>query len=407
MPWFSLNDPVLLKDIELGLDLTMAACSLLDAHFSRALRHWVRRTLGLGLAVHPQLELLQLPEEFVETRDDRSRYKLGAYRELLVDAVGSFDPRGVRLGSRQAHEAAANLLQLGVSAAGTGLIVGSFLINETSPTLVANNLALLDGAIREFAEQNLAELTPDAALFAMPRQLFASASISVRLLREKRFVNRIVDELVAREAGVYGYWVQASGLDSRVPRAVIGEMRDLLYRLQEESGRPVISDRMGGFGLGFLAGGLAGYCVGTAAPEFVSFPPTSFRRAQDPDEKKKEGFAFVGYNETLLRNFALRGKNAGKGAFAAHRFPCGGCGHHDSGKPPASNTEKKLHGFYWHRLQARMLSEEGAGITAARFRRMIDRAEDGSVSIGDATPFYDALRETLPVDVSAVTLRGR
>jgi len=160
VPWFALNDRDLLSGVELlSPELMMAASSLHEAHFSRALREWVRNTLGLGWALHPQLELLQLADDFIDTRAERYRAKLQVQRALLVEALGDIDIRNVSLSRRQAREASASLLQLAISALGTALISGSLMYDEPSPRLLANNLALLDGSIAEFEEERL-ELEP-------------------------------------------------------------------------------------------------------------------------------------------------------------------------------------------------------------------------------------------------------
>ncbi len=235
----------------------------------------------------------------------------------------------------------------------------------------------------------------------MPRQLLAGVTIHARLLREKRFVQRLFDELLDRSDGLYGYWLQVPGVNSSSNAVTLESVRDFAYPLQERSERPVVTDRLGGFGLGLLAGGIAGYCVGTGAPEFVSFPPVTYR-ARDADAS--EGFAFVSYNQVLLRNFQLRGTRARKGLLAAHRYPCSGCGHHDPETPPRNNREKKLHGFSWHREQALRSSAGAPAQTGAQFRRMVAVASESSRVINDpATPFYAAMLATLPPELAART----
>ena len=60
-------------------------------------------------------------------------------------------------------------------------------------------------------------------------------------------------------------------------RRVRGDVRrlsDFLYELERRTDKPVVPDRVGQLGLGYLAGGLSGYCIGTGAPEYMRFPPT-------------------------------------------------------------------------------------------------------------------------------------
>ncbi len=399
VPWFALNDRDLLSGVELlSPELMLAASSLHDAHSSRALREWVRNTLGLGWALHPQLELLQLTADFIDTRAEKYRSRLLVQRSLLVEAIGDIDFRAVALSRRQARDASACLLQRAISALGTALITGAFVYDEASPRLLGNNLALLDGAIAEFEEEHLADPASDKAMFAMPRQLFAGVTIHASLLREKRFAQRVLDELLDRSEGLSGYWLQVPGVNSGSSAATLESVRDFAYPLQERSERPVVTDRLGSFGLGLLAGGIAGYCVGTAAPEFVTFPPLSYR-ARDID-----GFAFVSYNQVLLRNFQLRGARARRGLLAAHRYPCSGCGHHDPDAPPQNNREKKLHGFAWHREQALRLSAGASTQTGAQFLQMVGVAQEASRAIKDpAAPFYAAMLATLPPALAART----
>jgi hypothetical protein len=402
VPWIALNDRELLAGVEFGLEILMAASSLHDAHFSRVLREWVRNTRGLGWALLPQLELLQLDDDFVESREEHHRRRLLRNRDLLKDAIGEFDPRSHRLGHREAREASAALLALQVSSWGTCLIAASFILDELSPRLLNNNLALLDGAIAEFAEEDLASPASEEARLWMPRQLFAGVTLHARVMRERRLVRRILDELVDRAEELDGYWLQIPGVDGRTTADTVGHIRELVYPLQERSDRPVVADRMGGFGLGFLAGGLAGACMGTSAPEYVRFPPAAYWPASGP-EGRRDAFVFVYYNHLLLRNFQLNGKRAHKGLLAAHKFPCAGCGHHDSDRPPKNNLEKKLHGFAWHRAQATRLTAGTPVETSLEFRRMLRIARQASGEIDVSTTFYDAMLETLPPELAAET----
>jgi hypothetical protein len=402
VPWLALNDPDLLADVEFGLDVMMAASSLHDAHVSRVLRNWVRDALGLGWALLPQLELLQLDSDFIKSREEKHHVKLVRNRELLTEAIGDFDPRTHSLERREAREASAALLELERAAWATCLITGSFVLDELSPRLLNNNLALLDGAIAEFDEEDLAHPAMDGTWFSMPHQLFAGVTIHARTLREGRFVQRLLDELVDRAKDLDGFWVQIPGVTGTTAAATVTHVREFVYPLQERSARPVVADRLGGFGLGFLAGGLAGACMGTAAPEYVSFPPSAYWPARRPGDRAN-GYGFVYYNQVLMRNFQLHGKRARKGQLAAHRFPCAGCGYHDPARPPKNNREKKLHGFTWHREQAARLAAGAPADTSLEFLRMVRVAEEASREIGDQTSFYAAMRETLPSELVAET----
>jgi hypothetical protein len=70
-------------------------------------------------------------------------------------------------------------------------------------------------------------------------------------------------------------WVQVANLGSTPRPADIRRLSDFLYELERRTDKPVIPDRLGQLGLGYLAGGLSGYCIGTGAPEYLPFPPTA------------------------------------------------------------------------------------------------------------------------------------
>ena len=273
--------------------------------------------------------------------------------------------------------------------------------------MLANNLALLDGAAEEFVAEQLREPGQTAAKYWMPRQLLANVSIHARLLDDPRFLSWLLEELVERRESFFGFWVQIPGLRPGAAAQKVRWLSDFVYALQERSARPVIADRPGTFGLGYLAGGLAGICLGTSAPEYVSFPPSGYWCAE-PADKKPGGFAFIGYSHILLRNFALNGKRAAAGHRAFHKFPCRDCGGHEAEQEPRTSRQKKLHSFYWHRRQAAELSAGAPAVTSRRFREMVSEASAASEEIEDPTPFYSALLEALPpaADVSAQTGTG-
>src|SRR4051812_27528291 len=63
VPWLTRADVGYLKEFEFGAWIKMAATDLAGAVLRPTLARRIRDTLGLGLALHPQLHLLQVVSE--------------------------------------------------------------------------------------------------------------------------------------------------------------------------------------------------------------------------------------------------------------------------------------------------------------------------------------------------------
>jgi hypothetical protein len=394
VPFLGLPDVDLLAKADFGPQTRLAASSLLDARGSSRLRHWVRQGLGLGWALDPNLRLLQLEPAFVRSRRDNDRQRLEQQRGFLAEATGGADLLGEDLTRRGASEIAARFLDHERDAWATALIVPALAHLDFSSRVLRNNLALLEAAIDYFQAEGLDAVADDRGPFAKSRQLFSAISIRARLLRDEKFVRYLRDAYSELSDYLYGHWVQAPGLTGDAPAGVIRGLSDFVYPLQDEATTNVVVDRVGPFGLGYLANGIAGDCMGTAAPEFISHPPTSYRRALRPGEEES-GFALVVYNQVLLRNRQMTGHYGLRGLRAYRRYPCGECGYHDLDKPPLGNRAKKLHGFYWHRVQTRELCLGPVFETQQRFRQMLSRAQETNAELGEDGSYYQALQETM------------
>jgi len=157
---------------------------------------------------------------------------------------------------------------------------------------------------------------------------------------------------------------------------------------------------VGPFGLGYLANGIAGDCMGTSAPEFITHPPTSYRRELRLGEEET-GFTLVAYNQVLLRNRQMTGRHRLRGERAYRRHPCGECGYHELNKPPLGNRAKKLHGFYWHRVQTRELCIGAVAEAQQRFMQMLRIAQQANAGLGEDSGYYASLRETMRPEAAA------
>jgi hypothetical protein len=394
VPFLGVADIELLAEAEFGLQTKLAASSLLDAHRSPRLRQWVRKDLGLGWALDPQLRLLQLDDDFINSRRDVDRQRLDDQRAFLGEAIGGADLLGGDLTHVGASEIAEAFLDVERNAWATALIVPALAHLDLSPRVLRNNLALLEAAIDYFHAQGLDAVADDQGSFAKSRQLFAGVSIHAKLLRDERFVRYLRDAYSELSKHLYGYWVQIPQLTSGAPPAVIRGLSDFVYPLQDEVATNVVLDRVGPFGLGYLANGIAGDCMGTGAPEFITHPPSSYRRQLRPGEDDP-GFALVVYNQVLLRNRQMSGRHGLRGQLAYRRHPCGDCGSHDRDKAPLGNRAKKLHGFFWHRVQTRELCVGVVPETQRRFLHMLRRAQQANAELGEDGSYYEALRVTM------------
>jgi hypothetical protein len=298
VPWLTRADIGYLTAFEFGPTINMAATDLAGAVLRPTLARRIRDTLGLGLALHPQLHLLQLT---TEAHQLNFADEIALLSEPLEESV---DPMNELLGDEVAADLAEHLIDLAVSGVGTALLAGSFLLTESSRAGLDNNLALLHASAQYFHEEGLAEGADERVRFPRPRQLFGTISIDRRVLRDKEFMRELLEAYVPAAGGVYGYWIQVANLGSTPRPADVRILSDFLYELERRTSKPVVPDRLGQLGLGYLAGGLS-YCIGTGAPEYLPFPPTVIVSKED---QKSKGFAFVAYHAPSLRNFVAQGK---------------------------------------------------------------------------------------------------
>jgi hypothetical protein len=396
VPWVTRADLGFLGDFELGPSISLLATGLADAVLRPTLARRIRDTLGRGLALHPQLYLLQLTTEEQQLHFADEIALLG---EPLDDAV---DPLRDLLGDEVADELAAHVLDLSVTALGTALLAGSFLLKEPSRVGLDNNLALLAASARYFHEEGLADAADESVRFQRPRQLFATISLDRRVLTDDDFMRELLDTYVAAAAGVFGYWVQVANLTSTPRPADVRRLSDFLYELERRTNKPVVPDRLGQLGLGYLAGGLSGYCIGTGAPEFLSFPPSI---PMTRDGTKPKGFALVAYHGGYLRNFQTRGKNAERAAKAFAQVWCD-CGFHEKDQPPPSNKAKKLHCFHCRVVQANAVLAGSPAANVRIFLDLVSRGEEESRALDGDLRLYAALRETLPREAAQRAARG-
>jgi hypothetical protein len=395
VPWLTRADLGYLGQFEFGPMINMAASDLADAVMRPTLSRRIRDTHGLGLALHPQLHLLQLP-------NDDARQHFAAQIALLSEPLGrSFDPMSEVLDETTATAFAEHLIDLAVSAWGTALLAGSFLLTDPSRAGLDNNVEILRASARYFHEEGLADGADERVRFPSSRQLFATISLGRSAIRDEDFMRELLEAYVDASPSVYGFWVQIANVGS-IPRPTdVRAISDFMYELERRTGKPVVPDRLGQLGLGYLAGGLS-YCVGTGAPEYLRFPPTVLIKTEDD---KPQGFALVAYHAPSMRNFVTQGKHALKAERAFALSPCS-CGFHLKNEPPRGNKAKKLHCF-------RCRVEQALGVLAGStdeniqvFLRLVGQAEEESRAIDGNLQIYVALRETLPQQAEAGAARG-
>jgi hypothetical protein len=396
VPWFTRADLDYLRQFEFGPSINMAACDLATASLRPELAQRIRDTHALGLAMHPQLHLLQVP-------GDEHRERYSAEIELLSAPIEApFDPMAELMPDDTAVALAEHLIDVAIEAWATGLLAGSFLITEPSRAALDNNLALLAASARYFHEEGLAAAADERSRFLHPRQLFATISLERRVLRDTRFMSELLEGYVGAAAGVYGFWVQVANIGSVPQPTDVRVISDFMYELKRRATKPVVPDRFGQLGLGYLAGGLS-YCVGTGAPEYLTFPP--FVPPKQVGGEKPKGFSLVAYHAPSMRNFITQGKHSGRAIRAFQIGPCA-CGFHPRNEPPRGNKAKKLHCFRSRVDQALEVLSGSLDENVAIFLDLAMRAEEQSRRIDGDLRMYAALRETLPPDVAERVGRG-
>lgn len=314
---------------------------------------------------------------------------------------GPLDPMSDFLDAGVAVALAEHLVELAVNALGTAILAGSFLLLESSRIGVDNNLALLRASARYFHEEGLASGADERVRFARPRQLFATIALERRVVRDSEFMRDLLDAYVDAAPSVHGFWVQVANLGSTPRPADVRIVSDFLYELERRAEKPVVPDRLGQLGVGYLAGGLS-YCIGTGAPEYLPFPPTVVSKNE---HKPSKGFAFVAYHAPSMRNFIAQGKNADRAVRAFANAPCR-CGFHESGEPPRGNKAKKLHCFRCRAMQAESVVSGTPAENVRLFLELVARGEEESRRIDGDLRMYAALRQTLPRELGASAARG-
>ena len=395
VPWLTRADVGYLDEFDFGPMINMAATDLAGAVLRPLLARRIRDTLGLGLALHPQLHLLQLPTEELQLR---FASEIAVLAEPLEQPV---DPMAELLDNGAATALAEHLIDLAVSGLGTALLAGSFLLTEPSRAGLDNNLALLAASARYFHEEGLSDGADESVRFARPRQLFATISLERRVLRDQDFMRELLETYVAAAAAVYGYWIQVANLGSTPTPSDVRILSDFLYELERRTRKVIVPDRLGQLGVGYLTGRLS-YCIGTGAPEYLRFPPTVTVKKEG---EKARGFAFVAYHAPSMRNFVAQGKHAERAVMAFAQTPCD-CGFHEKTEPPRGNKAKKLHCFRCRVIQAAAVLAGTPAENQRAFLEMVARGEAASRDIDGDLRIYAALRETLPRDVAAVPVRG-
>jgi hypothetical protein len=395
VPWLTSVEVDVLGEIDFGLEVMLIAHPLADAATRPALARRVRRQLKVGLLLEPEVYLLQLDAERRAQPDVAGRIGLllegRDQRHLDLEAP----QRAQTLQSFVRH-----VLDTEIAGLASALVAPSPLLRNRSVTALDNASAMLRAAATYFVTEELESPADDSVPFH-PRQLFAAITLDVRTLRDDRFMELVLEAFAAAPPQVYGYLVQVAGLGSHPQTRDARSLADFLYALQALSERPVVVARVGSLGVGFLAGGLAGYAVGPGVSELLSFPPRPFTPPEAASKDKRRGFSIVAFHQILLRNVRTLGPNSAAGRKAFHRLPCE-CGYHDAAKPPHTNQQRKLHSLWWRCIQARQAVGGGAGWLL----RIVAVAEAESAQIDGETAFYAALRETLPGDYAASRISG-
>jgi hypothetical protein len=393
IPFLTAGDIGVVRPTDFGPETRLAASALFQACVNRRLREWVRRDLGLGWALDPQLRFLQLAPAFVESRSDRDRARLAAERAFLSEAAAGVDLLGGDVSLGACEEVARNILDSARNAWATALLTPSLAHLDGSPRVLRNNLRLLEASIEHFEREGFASPADDRGPFAKQRHLFATIQIEAKLLRDGKWLRYVRDAYASYAGHIYGYWLQALNLTAASPASVVEGLSGFVYPLQDETAIPVTLDRVGAFGYGYMANQIAALCMGTGAPEYATHPPSAFR--PEPKPGVKPSFSLVIWDQVLLRNLSHSGKRTARALRIYRRHRCFDCGAHDPETPPRAPIAKRRHGFYWHRRQVGELGRGALAVTQQRFARMLRNAREESVVLGDGTVYYDALLATM------------
>jgi hypothetical protein len=205
--------------------------------------------------------------------------------------------------------------------------------------------------------------------------------------------------------GVSGYLLMAANCSQSGVQ--VAAYATLALRLQEITGRPVVTFGLGDAHLALLASGVAATCAGVHGMSF-QFPPAEFDELEEEENKADEedeeetGLGVYTYHPAILGNVGRLGSEGEPAREAIFKNqPCD-CGHHRRDKPPQKKGEIVRHNSYAVSADARAFT---SGDVRAAERKLLARAQNAE-RMRAFLKLSRLKRGFFAVSVEAARLRG-
>lgn len=331
--------------------------------------HQVSQALnaGMGVLLPAQAWRNQLPLDHAK--------RTGAFRLLDIHRPGLLlEIDAQPLSANFAERYAADHLEAELGAGATIATTPAHVLDFEGGIGRANDLLLARLSAEEFLARRGAAAAPSRPPHEI-RELYATVIVQSSEVVQPGALDFLVDSYGNLE-GISGYLIIAA--NCKQTGVQTAAYASLGLRLQEATGRPVITYGLGAAHLALLASGVAATCAGVHGMSF-EFPPAEFEdlkedeRAEDDEDEDETGLGIHTYHPAVLGNVGRLGAEgeAARLAIFSNR-PCQ-CGHHQPEQPPRKKGEIVRHNAYAVSSDARALI--ASAIPAAE-RRLLARAQN-------------------------------
>ncbi|HEX6602101.1 MAG TPA: hypothetical protein VF030_05615, partial [Solirubrobacterales bacterium] len=321
-------------------------------------------TAGMGVLLPAQAWRNQLPLDHAK--------RTGAFRLFDINRPGLvLEPEAGPLSADFAERYAADHLEAELGAGATIATTPAHVLDCEGGVGRANDLLLARLSAEEFAARRAAAPGPSRPPYEI-RELYATLVVQGSQLVRPGVLDQLMEAYGPLE-GVSGYLIIAANCSQSGIQAAA--YASLALRLQEATGRPVVTYGLGDAHLALLASGVAATCAGVHGMSF-EFPPAEFEDLEDEERAEDEdepGLGIHTYHPAILGNVGRLGVEgeAARLAIFSNR-PCR-CGHHRHDEPPRKKGEIVRHNAYAVSADARAFATDA--IPAAE-RKLLARAQN-------------------------------
>lgn len=267
----------------------------------------------------------------------------------------------------------------------------------------SNELLLARLTAEDFAARRAAAPAPSRPAYET-RELYATIALQGKHAMLPGVIEVLLDDYGAL-GGVSGYLLMAANCSQSGVQ--VAAYATLALRLQEITGRPVVTFGLGDAHLAFLASGVAATCAGVHGMSF-QFPPAEFDELEEEENKTDEedeeetGLGVYTYHPAILGNVGRLGSEGEPAREAIFKNqPCD-CGHHRRDKPPQKKGEIVRHNSYAVSADARAFT---SGDVLAAERKLLARAQNAE-RMRTFLKLSGLKRGFFAVSVAAARLRG-